>query len=105
MGFDAHIRAFEFYGGVPHKMIYDNPKTIVDAIYQGKRRQFNRRFGSLMNHYLVEPVACTPAAGWEKGQVERQVGIMRYRLFVPKMRFTDNGRTQSLAGDALHSDG
>ena len=89
MVLDAHVRAFEFYGGVPHKMIYDNPKTIVDAIYQGKRRQFNRRFGSLMNHYLVEPVACTPAAGWEKGQVERQVGIMRYRLFVPKMRFTD----------------
>jgi hypothetical protein len=42
-----------------------------------------------MNHYLVEPIACTPAAGWEKGQVERQVGIMRYRLFVPKLRFTD----------------
>ena len=89
MVFDAHVRAFEFYGGVPHKMIYDNPKTIVDAIYQGKRRQFNRRFLSLMNHYLVEPVACTPAAGWEKGQVERQVGIMRYRLFVPRMRFAD----------------
>jgi hypothetical protein len=24
-------------------------------------------------HYLVEPVACTPSAGWEKGQVENQV--------------------------------
>jgi transposase len=75
MVFDAHRRAFEFFGGVPHKMIYDNPK--------------NRRFLSMMNHYLVEPVACTPAAGWEKGQVERQVGIMRYRLFVPKVRFAD----------------
>ncbi|MCH7881611.1 MAG: IS21 family transposase [Proteobacteria bacterium] len=89
MVFDAHSRAFEYYGGVPLKMIYDNPKTIVDAIFTGKKRKFNRRFLSLMNHYLVEPIACTPAAGWEKGQVERQVGIMRYRLFVPKLRFAD----------------
>ena len=89
MVFDAHSRAFEFYGGVPRKMIYDNPKTIVDTIFTGKNRKFNRRFLSLMNHYLVEPIACTPAAGWEKGQVERQVGIMRYRLFVPKLRFAD----------------
>jgi len=35
----------------------------------GKERQFNRRFLALMNHYLIEPSACTPAAGWEKGQV------------------------------------
>jgi len=89
MVFDAHSRAFEYYGGVPHKMIYDNPKTIVDTLFTGKNRKFNRRFLSLMNHYLVEPIACTPAAGWEKGQVERQVGIMRYRLFVPKLRFAD----------------
>jgi transposase len=36
----------------------------------GKERKFNRRFLTLANHYLFEPVACTPAAGWEKGQVE-----------------------------------
>lgn len=89
MVFDAHVRAYGFYEGIPRKMIYDNPRTIVDGVYQGKQRDFNRRFLSMMNHYLVEPVACTPAAGWEKGQVERQVGIMRYRLFVPKMRFAD----------------
>ena len=89
MVFDAHIRAFEYYGGVPLKVIYDNPKTIVQAIYRGKQRQFNRRFLCLMNHYLTEPVACTPAAGWEKGQVERQVGLMRQRLFAPRVKFAD----------------
>ncbi len=55
--------------------------------FKGKRREFNRRFLSRMNHYLIEPIACTPAAGWEKGQVERQVGVMRQRLFVPRVRF------------------
>ncbi len=87
--FDAHIRAFDFFEGLPQKMIYDHPKTIVSALFKGKRREFNRRFLSRMNHYLIEPIACTPAAGWEKGQVERQVGVMRQRLFVPRVRFAD----------------
>lgn len=70
MVLDAHVRAFAFLGGVPQRMVYDNPRTIVDCIYSGKERQFNRRFLALANHYLFEPVACTPASGWEKGQVE-----------------------------------
>ena len=37
-------------------------------------------------HHLIEPVACTPASGWEKGQVENQVGNPRDRLFRPKPR-------------------
>ena len=40
-----------------------------------------------MNHHLVEPTACTPAAGWEKGQVENQVGFVRKRLFSPRLKF------------------
>ena len=28
-------------------------------------------------------MACTPAAGWEKGQVENQVRTVRRRLFTP----------------------
>ena len=52
-----------------------------------EERQFNRRFLTLANHYLFEPVACTPAAGWEKGQVENQVGNVREWLFTPRARF------------------
>jgi len=68
MVFDAHNRAFASWGGVPGAGICDNPRTLVDAILVGKERQFNRRFLALMNHYLIEPMACTPAAGWEKAQ-------------------------------------
>jgi transposase len=46
--------------------------TAVDAVFLGKERRFNRRFLRMCSHYLVEPTACTPAAGWEKGQVENQ---------------------------------
>jgi transposase len=87
MVFDAHNRAFAFFSGVPVRMIYDNPRTVVNAILSGKERQFNRRFLALASHYLFEPVACTPASGWEKGQVENQVGNMREWLFTPTLRF------------------
>jgi transposase len=89
MVFDAHVRAFAFFGGVPSRLVYDNLKTVVDAIFTGKERQFNRRFLTLANHYLFEPVACTPASGWEKGQVENQVGNVREWLFTPRPRFAD----------------
>ncbi len=74
MVFDAHARAFAFLGGVPRRGIYDNLKPAVDAIFTGKERRYNRRFLVMCNHYLVDPTACTPASGWEKGQVENQVG-------------------------------
>lgn len=89
MVMDAHDRAFAFFGGVPRKMVYDNLKAVVDAVFSGKERQFNRRFLALANHYLFEPVACTPASGWEKGQVENQVGNIREWLFTPTPRFAD----------------
>jgi len=41
----------------------------------------------MCGHYLVDPVACTPASGWEKGQVENQVGVIRRRFFVPRPKF------------------
>jgi transposase len=86
MVFDAHDKAFVFYGGVCRRGIYDNMKTAVEAIFIGKVRQYNRRFLQMCSHHLIEPVACTPASGWEKGQVENQVGNLRDQLFRPKPR-------------------
>ena len=43
----------------------------------------------MCSHYLVEPTACTPAAGWEKGQVENQVGNAREHLFTPRLHFAN----------------
>jgi hypothetical protein len=61
-------------------------KTAVDTIFVGKDRQYNRRFLQMCSHHLVDPVACTPASGWEKGQVENQVGLVRERFFTPRLR-------------------
>ena len=89
MVFDAHIRAFAYFEGVCRKGIYDNLKTAVNKVLSGKERNFNDRFTQLCSHYLFEPVACTPAAGWEKGQVENQVKIVRQRFFTPRPKVKD----------------
>ena len=101
MIFEAHNRAFTGFGGVPLAGIYDNPKPIVTTVFTGKEREFNRRFLALMNHYRVEPIACTPASGWEKGQVENQVGNVRDVVVHTASGVCRFHRTQCLAGTAL----
>ena len=86
MVFDAHDRAFAFFRGACTRGIYDNMKTAVETIFVGRERAYNRRFLQMCGHYLVDPVACTPASGWEKGQVENQVGLVRERFFTPRLR-------------------
>jgi len=87
MVFDAHDRAFAFFRGACRRGLYDNMKTAVESVFVGKGRVYNRRFLQMCAHYLVEPTACTPSAGWEKGQVENQVGLVRERFFTPRLRF------------------
>jgi IS30 family transposase len=44
----------------------------------------------MCGHYPVGPVACTPASGWEPGQVENQIGAIRQRFFAPRPKFKSN---------------
>lgn len=83
---DAHNEGFRFFGGVCRKGIYDNMKTVVKTIYLGKEREFNPRFLQMCSHHLFEPIACTPSAGWEKGQVENQVRTGRMNFFSPLVK-------------------
>lgn len=87
MVLDAFNRALNSYGGVPRRVIIDNPKTMVVFIGKGKERTFHPRFLALMSHYAIEAVACTPASGWEKGQVESQVKTLRKQIFSPRLSF------------------
>lgn len=83
MVFDAHNKAFQFFEGSTKKGIFDNMKTAVNKVFVGKDRRFNLRFAEMASHHLFEPIACTPAAGWEKGQVENQVSTGRRNFFTP----------------------
>lgn len=99
MVFDAHVRAFEFFGGTPVRGIYDNMTTAVKKVLRGKERDWNPNFERLCAHYRIEPTACTPARGNEKGRVERQVKIDRDQFFTPMPR----GESLSELNDQLMS--
>ena len=62
-------------------------KTAVDKVKQGKQRDVNARFAAMVSHYLFDVEFCNPAAGWEKGQIEKNVQDARRRLWqkVPEM--------------------
>ena len=81
MLFDAHYHAFLAFGGIPERGIYDNMKTAVDQVGRGKQRTVNKRFMAMVSHYLFEAEFCNPAAGWEKGQIEKNVRDARHRIW------------------------
>jgi hypothetical protein len=89
MLFDAHNQAFRVLGGIPERGIYDNMKTAVDKVGRGKRRQVNARFRAMVSHFLYEAEFCNPAAGWEKGRVEKNVRDARHRLLQDAPAFAD----------------
>ena len=89
MLFDAHWHAFRVFGGVPGRGIYDNMRTAVERVGRGKERQINIRFLAMANHYVFEPEFCNPAAGWEKGQVEKNVRDSRHQMLHGMPDFPD----------------
>ena len=89
MLFDAMGEAFRVLGGVAGRGIFDNMKTAVDQIGTGKARQVNKRFAAMASHYLFDPDFCNPAAGWEKGQIEKNVQDSRRRFWQSLPSFAD----------------
>jgi hypothetical protein len=58
------------------------------AEHDGRLVRFLPRFLSFAREYGFYPRACNPAAGWEKGKVERAIGYTR-QSFWPLREFTD----------------
>jgi DNA replication protein DnaC len=79
-------------------------KTAVETVFVGKDRQYNRRFLQMCSHYLVQPVACTPASGWEKGQVENQVGLVRAYDEVMATAIKRQHEPPKIVGDLLSAE-
>ena len=84
---EGHVRAFEYFGGVPEIGLYDNATTQVVKILSGPYREEQERFSSLRAHYLFDSSFCRPAKGNEKGTVEGLVGYVRRNALVPLKEF------------------
>jgi len=79
---EGHIKAFEYFNGVPDRVFYDNLKTAVLAGY-GKNAVKQERFCILEAHYAFESVFMNIEAGNEKGAVENLCGLIRQVAFTP----------------------
>ena len=73
----GHRCTFEFWGGVPATITYDNLATAVRRVLEGHAREEQERFSSLRAHYLFDSHFATPGRGEEKGTVENLVGYVR----------------------------
>lgn len=80
---DAHVRAFEFLGGVPRFLLYDNTKLAVAKILGDGERKKTRAFCELQSHYLFAERFGRPGKGNDKGAAEGLVGFARRNFLVP----------------------
>jgi len=81
------VAMFEHIGGVPSEIWFDNTRTIVTEIIKGGSRTINERFQRFSEHYRFKPVFMNPESGWEKGNVENEVGYLRRNELVPVPHF------------------
>jgi hypothetical protein len=79
---DAHVRAFSYLGGVPHRIVYDNLSAAVKKIV-GSQRELTERFMALSSHYLFEPCFTRPREGHDKGGVEARGKGIRLAHLTP----------------------
>jgi transposase len=84
---EGHVRAFDYFGAVPTRILYDNTKIAVARILGGEERVKTRAFSELQSHYLFADKYGRPAKGNDKGKVEGLVGYSRRNFMVPIPHF------------------
>jgi transposase len=101
MLFDAHVRALQALRGIPKGGMYDNMKTTVDKVGDGKLRSVNARFQAMCSHYLFEAEFYNPASGWKRGIVEKSVRDRRrqVRREASERRWPDLANLSAWLGD------
>ena len=80
--FEAHILGFDYFKGVPTRLIFDNAKVAVKEGF-GAHAVMRGRYKALAAHYAFQCDFCNISAGHEKGLVEGLVGWVRRNVFVP----------------------
>src|SRR5580700_7142060 len=84
---EGHVRAFQYFGAVPARILYDNTTLAVARILGDGERQKTRAFSELQSHYLFAEKFGRPGKGNDKGKVEGLVGYARRNFMVPRPRF------------------
>ena len=90
---------FEWLGGVPPRIVFDNAAGVGRRMFE--RVRLTRLFQSFQAHYGFEYVFCNAYAGHEKGGVESRVGAVRRKLFVPVPSVRGHAGVQRQAARAV----
>ena len=81
------LESFQASGGVPLRVVFDNPKTVV-LRYEDDRPMWNPVLAPVAIDYGFTIELCTPRQPQQKGAVENLVGYVK-RAFFRARRFTD----------------
>jgi transposase len=83
--FEGLLRAFVFFGGVFHRIAFDNLRVAVKRVLQGRNRVEQEAFVAFRSHHLFTSLFCLPGeeGAHEKGSVEGRVGYGRRNFLVP----------------------
>ena len=76
----CHRHAFEFFGGIPEKIMCDNCKTAVLSHPRGLPPVLNPRYADFAAHCGFTIKACNVRKGNEKGMVENAVGYVKHNF-------------------------
>ncbi|MEE1208960.1 MAG: IS21 family transposase [Parafannyhessea umbonata] len=92
--------AFEFLGGVPRRIVFDNATEVGRRV--GTEIRTSDMFRRFAAHYGFDYTFTNPHSGNEKGNVENMVGAHRRNVFVPVPQFSDvRAFNRRLRGDCM----
>jgi len=104
MFWEFHRRAFEYFGGVPRRISYDNDTVLVAAITGTRARRPTEGFLQLQSHYRFEAHFCAVRRANEKGVVEAMVGFARRKFLVPVPQVRDLEELNALLLEQCRAD-
>ena len=79
----CHLNAFEYFGGYPEEILYDNMKqVVVKRLLKQKGSTLNKTFEDFAGFFNFKPILCRPYRGQTKGKIERTVRYVRENFMV-----------------------
>ncbi|PCF37380.1 DDE-type integrase/transposase/recombinase, partial [Staphylococcus delphini] len=101
--FQCLKESFEYTGGVPKEIWFDNMKTVVDRPRtQYRKVVFNTLFHQFSKDANFEPIACRPYRPQTKGSVESLAKFVEQRLRPYDYEFYDAVELISLVNHFCH---
>lgn len=77
----CHMNVFDYFQGVPKRILYDNMKTVAIGRRENGQVEWNTKFLDFAQHYGFEPRVHRPRSPKTKGKVERPMGYIRGNFF------------------------